>query len=107
MPRQVTKTNPSSKPYNRSSSTEEIDIKLQLDQKETTKKPKTQRENIGNRKWTPDELIQLFEYVSKHGTSLGKNGWENAVPGRTANQSYQAWLQTLTPFIKKSIAGKA
>lgn len=42
--------------------------------------------------WTSEELVNLFRHVSKNGTQSGKRGWEVAVPGRTANQSYQAWL---------------
>ncbi|OCF59511.1 hypothetical protein L486_02178 [Kwoniella mangroviensis CBS 10435] len=72
----------------------------------TPKKEKAKRDVSTFRKWTSEELFQLFEHLSRHGTAMGKNGWENAVEGRTANQSYQTWLQSLSPFIKNSIAGK-
>ncbi|WVW81941.1 hypothetical protein I302_103944 [Kwoniella bestiolae CBS 10118] len=107
MPRQVMNTSnlPLTKPYNRSS-TPMIDIKPDIQNTEipnsTPRKEKAKRDVSTSRKWTSEELIQLFEHVSKNGTKR----WENAVPGRTGNQSYQTWLQSLSPFIKRSIAGK-
>lgn len=38
------------------------------------------------RRWTNDEYVDLFRYVA--GTA---GNFENAVPGRTRNQCYQAW----------------
>ncbi|WWC66678.1 uncharacterized protein I206_100582 [Kwoniella pini CBS 10737] len=58
--------------------------------------------NSNRRPWTNNEFLQLFEHVVKHGAS-GKKVWETAVEGRTANQSYLAWLHTLSPFLKAAI----
>ncbi|WWC99341.1 hypothetical protein V866_006242 [Kwoniella sp. B9012] len=103
MPR-IKDTSQRSKPYNRPTAPT-AEAKLIVNT-ESPKKEKVKRDVTTSRKWTSEELIQLFGYVSRHGTAMGKNGWENAVEGRTANQSYQTWLQSLSPFIKKSIAGK-
>ncbi|KAL7418829.1 hypothetical protein Q5752_006513 [Cryptotrichosporon argae] len=53
--------------------------------------------------WTTDEYLALYAHVTKH----GKREWDAAVPGRTANQSYQSWLKTLDPMLKKSVAERA
>ncbi|WWC99343.1 hypothetical protein V866_006244 [Kwoniella sp. B9012] len=41
--------------------------------------------------------------------SVKKNGsknWEGAVQGRTSNQCYKVWNQTLDPYLKNAIMSK-
>ncbi|OCF45211.1 hypothetical protein I317_01014 [Kwoniella heveanensis CBS 569] len=104
MPRVPKSTSPPVKPYDRSATptSESADhIKPKMKPASTPNSPtKT------GRRWTSEELTQLFEHVSKHGTGMGTSGWAQAVPDRTANQAYQIWLQSLGPFLKKAIAAK-
>lgn len=53
----------------------------------TTGAPAT---TTGSKRWTNAEYVQLWESVNAHGTH-GNAAFESAVPGRTRNQSYQAW----------------
>ncbi|WVF66173.1 hypothetical protein IAT40_000913 [Kwoniella sp. CBS 6097] len=104
MPRASKPDSPPSKPYDRlatptSDSADDIKPKIKK-----SGNPDSPSKNA--RRWTSEELTQLFEHVSKHGTSMGTAGWAHAVPGRTANQAYQTWLQSLSPFLKKAIAAK-
>ncbi|WVR03508.1 hypothetical protein IAU60_000499 [Kwoniella sp. DSM 27419] len=64
--------------------------------------PKKARQSGLSRRWTSEELLQLFEHAMKNVHTK----WEGAVPGRTANQCAQTWGKTLVPFIKDSIRSK-
>ncbi|WWC58268.1 uncharacterized protein I303_100806 [Kwoniella dejecticola CBS 10117] len=90
-----------SKPYKRESHSPSQDIKPNPSISPSPKK--NQNTVAGKRRpWTSDELLQLFEHVIKHGAA-GKKVWESAVEGRTANQAYLAWQQTLAPFLRGAI----
>jgi hypothetical protein len=43
--------------------------------------------DAGARKWTNADYVELLDYVIES----SKISFENAVPGRTRNQAYQAW----------------
>lgn len=47
------------------------------------------------RQWTGAERQLLIDFVVKHGAPGGINGWNDAVPGRTGNQSRSAWRYVL------------
>ncbi|WVQ93798.1 hypothetical protein IAU59_000876 [Kwoniella sp. CBS 9459] len=107
MPRVPKSSSPPEKPYDRpTTSTANAgaadDIKPKIKNSPASSSPSGKNA----RRWTSEELLQLFEHVSKHGTVMGNSGWAQAVPGRTANQAYQTWLQSLSPYIKKAIAAK-
>ncbi|KAK6905358.1 hypothetical protein I204_05308 [Kwoniella mangroviensis CBS 8886] len=54
------------------------------------------------RPWTSDELMQLYDHVKKNGSKT----WEGAVQGRTSNQCYKVWNQTIDPYLKNAIISK-
>ncbi|WWD09070.1 hypothetical protein V865_007190 [Kwoniella europaea PYCC6329] len=91
-------TSSSYAPYHQPSSPLE-DIKPNSN---AAKSPKKSRTSSGRQPWTNHELLQLFEHVMKNGAG-GKKVWESAVEGRTANQAYLAWQQTLAPFLRSAI----
>ncbi|WWD22434.1 hypothetical protein CI109_106925 [Kwoniella shandongensis] len=112
MPRASSHTSAPTKPYDGPPPpSSQGDIKPNMidhkpDIKTTHSPSKTRRDYSDRKPWTHEELIQLFEYDSKSGSSMGMRAWGNAVEGKTANQSYQTWKQTLSPWIKKAIAAK-
>ncbi|WVF66162.1 hypothetical protein IAT40_000902 [Kwoniella sp. CBS 6097] len=62
----------------------------------------SKRVGVAGRKWSSDELLQLFEHVLKN----GPRNWEGVIEGRTVNQCQQTWSKTLVPFLKNSIMAK-
>ncbi|WVW81945.1 hypothetical protein I302_103948 [Kwoniella bestiolae CBS 10118] len=77
------------------------------DTKPTITTPKSKTPTGGSspsnrRPWSNEEFTQLFDHVMKNGAA-GKKVWESAVQGRTANQAYLAWQQTLAPFLRAAI----
>ncbi|WVQ93789.1 hypothetical protein IAU59_000867 [Kwoniella sp. CBS 9459] len=85
------------KPYARDKET----TPQQEDNKPTVSSP-SKRAGVAGRKWTSEELLQLFEHVLKN----GPRNWEGVVEGRTVNQCMQTWSKTLLLFLKNSILAK-
>ncbi|KAK8845483.1 hypothetical protein IAR55_006196 [Kwoniella newhampshirensis] len=107
----TTPNNAKRKPYGRSSASPSSSEENVIEPKvKTPKKSKLPSKNTDSprvaKAWTNDELGQLFEHVEK-AASPSRKVFEGAVEGRTPNQCYQSWINTLAPFLKKAIATKA
>ncbi|WWC85932.1 uncharacterized protein L201_000802 [Kwoniella dendrophila CBS 6074] len=93
---------PTCKPY---SSLESSDSKPKLEEEKPKKsktKSTTNTSSNAKRPWTSEELMQVYEHVKKNGCK----SWENAVEGRTSNQCYKVWTQTLDPYLKNAVINK-
>ncbi|OCF45200.1 hypothetical protein I317_01003 [Kwoniella heveanensis CBS 569] len=92
------------KPYARTTTTDNQNTtpKQKNDAEPNFPSSPSKRAGVAGRKWTSEELLQLFEHVLKN----GPRNWDGVVEGRTGNQCMQTWSKTLLPFLKNSIIAK-
>ncbi|WWC66682.1 uncharacterized protein I206_100586 [Kwoniella pini CBS 10737] len=103
MPRKAMNTPSPSKPYDRPSTPPPIkDEKPDFLTPKKSPTERKQRVDTPGRKWSSDELLDLFNHALK----TDEKDWDKAVEGRTAKQCSQTWKKTLLPFIKQNIENK-
>jgi len=80
MPRQAESLKSSSKPYSK--------LMTPPEENSTNVHPQKTTRTSGQG-WTSNELVKIFEVVTKHGPS--KKNFQGIIDGRTANQCYMTW----------------